>query len=69
MKLVKNAGQSFRWFSVQAMAVAGALQGAWLALPAELKLRVPAEWVDAITIAILVLGVIGRLVDQGSGDA
>lgn len=65
MKLVDNARQSFRWFSVQAMVLAGAIQTAWLSLPPDLKARVPADWVDAVTIAVLVLGVIGRLVKQG----
>jgi hypothetical protein len=47
------------------MALATALQGGWLALPEDMKARVPADWVDALTIAVLVLGVIGRIVDQG----
>ena len=68
MRLVKNARRSWRWFSVQAMAVAGAMQGAWLAMPPDLQARVPGEWVDALTMAILALGIVGRLVDQGGSD-
>jgi hypothetical protein len=65
MKLIDNACDAWKWFSVQAMGWAIAIQGAWLAMPPELKTRVPADWVDALTVAILVLGIVGRLVDQG----
>jgi hypothetical protein len=64
MKLIDNARQSWRFFSVQAMAVAGALQGAWLAMPKDLQARVPSDVLDMITLAILGLGIAGRLVDQ-----
>jgi hypothetical protein len=63
MKLVNNARAAWRWYSMQAMAVAGALQGAWLAL-GDMQSRVPAEAVDALTIAILASGIVGRLVKQ-----
>ena len=69
MKLVSNAKSAWRWFSIQAMAVAGAMQGAWIAVPDDLKGRVPADVVDALTIGILALGIVGRLVDQGGGNA
>ena len=68
MKLVPNARRAWRWFSIQAMAGSAALQGAWLALPPEMKAAVPDRVVMAATIALLVLGVIGRLVDQGGSD-
>jgi hypothetical protein len=68
MKLVSNAKSAWRWFSVQAMALAGALQGAWLALPPDMQERVPGDIVDALTVSVLVLGIIGRLVDQGSSQ-
>lgn len=65
MKLIKDARRAWRFFSVQAMAVAGAMQGAWLAMPPDLQARVPGDIVDAMTVAILALGIVGRLVDQG----
>ena len=68
MKLIDNARQAWRFFSVQAMALAGAMQGAWLAMPPDLQARIPAEWVDGLTMAILALGIVGRLVDQGAKD-
>jgi hypothetical protein len=68
MKLVPNARRAWRWFSIQAMALSIAIQGAWVALPPDLALRLP-EWAgDAASMAILALGIIGRLVDQGGGD-
>jgi hypothetical protein len=64
MKLIDNWRSSWRFYSQQAMVVAGALQGAYMALPVSLQARVPSNWVDALTIAVLSLGVVGRLVDQ-----
>ena len=64
MQLIPNWRQAWRMFSVQAMTLAGALQGAWLAIPPDLKAHVPDGLVYVVTLAILALGVIGRLVVQ-----
>ena len=64
MTLVENAKNAWRWFSVQAMAVAAVVQGAWIALPEDMKTSVPDNYVRAITLALLVLGIAGRLVKQ-----
>lgn len=64
MKLVQNWKQSWRWFSVQSMVVAGSIQGAWSVIPDGMRSSIPANVVQAVTIALLVLGVVGRLVDQ-----
>lgn len=69
MKLVPDVRRAWRWFSMQAMVASLALQGAWLALPAEMKAAVPDRIVMAATIVLLALGVVGRLVDQGGSDA
>ena len=69
MRLVKNANQSWRWFSQQAFVAAGALQGAWMFLPDDLKQRAPDDVVNWVTLAIVTLGFIGRLVPQGGPDA
>ena len=66
MRLVDNAGQAYKWLSVQAMALVVAIEGAWLAMPPDLKTRIPETWVDALSMAVLVLGIFGRVVDQGS---
>lgn len=64
MKLVDDFRSAWRWFSMQCMAWALALQGAWEFCPPELKAGVPPRAVTVITLALLVMGLIGRLVKQ-----
>lgn len=66
MKLVPEWKRCLRMFSVQAMILAGAVQGAWASLPDEMKATVSDDWLHYGTIALMVLGVIGRLVAQSS---
>jgi len=68
MKLVKDARKAWRWFSVQAMALQGAAAGAWLAVPDDMRVAVPSEWLAACAVVLTVLGVAGRLVDQNGTD-
>lgn len=68
MKLVPEWKRCLRMFSVQAMVLAGAVQGAWASLPDEMKATVSDDWLRYGTIALMVLGVIGRLVVQSSVD-
>ena len=66
MRIVDGSWGALRWYSVQAMAAALAVQAAWTALPPDLAARVP-DWVaSAVTGAVLMLGILGRLVDQGA---
>lgn len=65
MKLVPEAKRAWRWLSVQAMVVAASVHGAWLAIPDDMKSSIPSKYVSAVTMALLVLGVAGRLVKQG----
>jgi hypothetical protein len=64
MKLLPDWRRSWRWFSVQAMALALAVQGAWAALTPDQVAALPDWTVQAVTGAVLVLGIIGRLVAQ-----
>ena len=64
MKLVDNWRNCWRWFSTQAMVGAGAVQGAWLFVPDDLRSTIPPQWLQGITIALMVMGVAGRLVKQ-----
>ena len=64
MKLVDDFKDAWKWFSVQAMVLAGAIQGAWIYIPDSLRSSIPAGVVQGVTIALLVFGVVGRLVDQ-----
>lgn len=66
MTLVENAKESWKWFSMQAMTGAGALQGAWVAIPQDLRDNVPQNLVHYITLGLVILGVAGRLIKQKS---
>jgi len=68
MKFVDDAKQAWRWFSVQAMALAAAIQGAWVFIPEDMKASIPQNIVQWVTIALLVFGVAGRVVDQRPKD-
>ena len=52
-----------------AMAGAVAVQGTWAAMPDDLKAGIPSGWVTAVSIAVLVLGAVGRFIKQGSSHA
>jgi len=67
MRLVDNVKTAWRWLSMQFMAAAVAIQTAWLSLPDELKASIPPKAVSAITIGLLILGMLGRLKKQ-EGD-
>lgn len=73
MQLIPEWKKCLRMLSVQAMVLATSVQGAWAVLPREMLDSIPSRWVKAITILLLVLGIIGRLVVQpklrGKDDA
>ena len=64
MKLIEGWKSAYRFISVQAMVLAGAIQGAWLYVPDDLRSTVPQSWLQGITLALMVMGVAGRLVKQ-----
>lgn len=66
-KLVPDWKQSWKWFSTQAMALAVAIQGAWMFIPEDMKSSLPKDLVGYVTMVLLVLGVAGRLVNQDAG--
>lgn len=68
MALVKDWKNAYKWFSTQAMAGAIALQATWMNLPPDLKSSVPDQLVTYGTLLLIILGLIGRLVDQGPKD-
>lgn len=65
MRLVEEWRQAWRWFSVQAMTLSVLVQAAWEALPADLKQYLPHGLGMALSLGLLVCGIIGRLVRQG----
>ena len=68
-QLVDDARRFWKWASVQAMVLAGAVQGAWAAFGDDLKQNVPHWLVTAITLGLLAAGIGGRLVRQTPKDA
>ncbi len=66
MKLVENAKQAWRWFSVQAMALATAIQATWAMLDTDMRAVVPYNdvVVPALTGLLLVFGIAGRVYKQ-----
>lgn len=63
-KLVRNASSAWRWFSMQASSVNAAFLVVWAALPPKFQDSLPVPWVIGIAVTLLVLGMIGRMVDQ-----
>lgn len=64
LQLVEDWRKAWRWFSVNAMVLAAAIQGAWLQIPDDMKASIPPALVSYSTITLLVLGVLGRLLKQ-----
>ena len=64
MKIVDDAKRWWRWFSMQAMVAAAAIQGAWVFIPDSMRDSFPKNWIQGFTVALLVLGIAGRLVNQ-----
>lgn len=64
MKLVENWRRAWRWISVQSMVVAVAVQGAWAFIPDDLRASFPKDYLQAVTVLLLLVGVAGRLVKQ-----
>ena len=64
MKLVPNARQAWRWFSVQAFVAIGLTQAAWETLPPEALNVIPVDWRGYITLGLAIVGLAGRLIAQ-----
>lgn len=64
MMVIENWQKGWKLFSVQALAVAGAIPVIWSQFPDDMKAMIPAGWMGTITAVIAVCGIIGRLVKQ-----
>ena len=64
MRLVTQWRRAWRWFSIQAMALAAMLQAAWAALPDDMRAHLPGRQIAAVTMTLLLLGIGGRLLKQ-----
>lgn len=63
-ELVPDWKRAWRWLSVHALAITGALPGIWISLPADWRAAVPAGWLAVVTLITASMGVYGRLIDQ-----
>ena len=68
-ELIEDWHQAWRWASVNCMALAAAVQGAWLYIPDDMKVSIPQKMVSGVTIALLVLGVVGRLTKKAEASS
>ena len=68
MKIIKQWKKSWKIFSQQAFTTAAALQIFWLSLDETQIEAIPDGGVQILTLLIVVLGVIGRLVEQDLGE-
>lgn len=63
-RVVDDWRQAIRWTSVHCMAAAAAVQGTWVSLPDDIRQRVPYYAASAVTIVLVIGGIIGRLHKQ-----
>jgi hypothetical protein len=64
MRLVANWKSAWKWFSIQFVAAAGAVQLAVLAFPDTIRAWLPDWLTHLLAIMLLVAAVAGRLIDQ-----
>lgn len=64
MKFIADWKESWRWFSMQALALLAILPMVWVALPPDLKSHLPESWGPWVLFALAIGGGIGRLIDQ-----
>lgn len=67
--LVEDWKHAWKWISVNSMLAAGALQGAWLAVPDDLRNAMPPHLTSKVTLGLMILGIAGRLIRQGGDNA
>ena len=68
LQLIDDWRKAWKWFSLHAMVLAAAVQGVWLEIPVDMKDKLPEQYVHYVTIALMVLGIVGRLVKQGKDE-
>ncbi len=77
LRLVDNWKSAWKWLSAQALAITGALNLAWAALPDKMQDAIPPTTLAWMSGAVLAIGFIGRLVtfapkpeeEDGGADA
>lgn len=63
-RLVEDWRQAWCWISVKCMVLGAAIQGAWIFIPDDMKASIPPDVVQYMTLALLGVGVLGRVTKQ-----
>jgi len=64
MQLIPNIKQAWKMFSIQAQALNAALLVSWQTLPLSFQTILPVQYLIGIAITLLVLGIVGRVIQQ-----
>ena len=64
MNLISNWRSAWKMFSVQIPALNIAFVSTWAALPPKFQDMLPISWTLGIAVAMIVLGIAGRLIQQ-----
>jgi hypothetical protein len=64
MRLTKDWKDAWKWFSIQVPVVNTAFLATWASLPAKFQDILPIGVVIGIAVALLILGVVGRVINQ-----
>lgn len=68
-RIVKDWRSRLRDYSTISLAFSTAVAVSWSALPSDWLAYLPVEWVARTIGAITALGLLGKFVSQGGGDA
>lgn len=68
MRLIDEWKSAWRYMSVQANAIGGAITVGYVSLYDKLKDNFPPKYMVAITAVVFILGIVGRLVSQQPKD-
>jgi hypothetical protein len=66
IKLIDEWKHAWKMVSMWCMALPATFLSAWVLVPPEFQATIPHDWLMKITIAMLVIGMAGRVVKQGS---
>ena len=65
-RIVNNWRDAWRWASMRSMGFSTGLLAAWAALPQDMRQDMPHWLLPVIVIAVLVFGMVGRVVNQSN---
>ena len=64
MKLVEDVKDAWKWLSVQIPVVNFAMLTTWATLPQKFQDAIPLNYILIAAVVLIVLGVVGRVIDQ-----